>query len=312
MNEAEPGRSPSGWLLATVFLATVFTFLLGWALIAWKPEEESIPVSKELMYHVEAATKAPTSGPSASITNGTGEPVQLEFPPGRLTAPTDVSVLLGQDFQFRRGKGMLGFAKLRSAVAGKRSITILNVWAPYCEPCKREFPGFRELQSSWGTKVQFLPIQLGEGEPGALREVMPEAPFHLIDYVPGGAVQQTLATLELLPENMPIPITLVLDCRNQLRWLQAGEVRDMTAFDGVVKTLLDELQATYCAVPAPDGGPSKSATPSPHDECGNGVCEQKSREDCDSCPEDCGCRPGQLCARQQGASGRHLCADDVE
>ncbi len=311
MNQAERDRSPSGWLLATVLLATVFTCLLAWALIAWEPEEESIPVAKELMHQVEAATKVPTGGPLDATMNGSAEPEE-EFPPGRLIAPTDVSVLLGQDFQFRRGKGMLGFAKLRSAVASKRGITILNVWAPYCEPCKREFPGFRDLQGSWGSKVQFLPIQLGEGDPGALRDVMPTAPYHLIDYVPGGAVQQSLATLKVLPENMPIPITLVLDCRNQLRWLQAGEVRDMTVFDGVVKTLLDELQETYCAVPVPDIGPSKSTSPSSRGKCGNDVCEQKDREDCDSCPEDCGCRPGQLCARQQGSSGRHLCADDVE
>jgi hypothetical protein len=67
---------------------------------------------------------------------------------------------------------------------------------------------------------------------------MPVAPYHLIDYVPGGAVQQTLARIGLLPENAPIPITVVLDCKNQLRWLQAGEVEAMAAFNDVIPNRL--------------------------------------------------------------------------
>ena len=295
-------------------LAVLFTVVALWALWGWEEDEPAAPSIEHrrppaLVTPRPETKEAPPSAPIAGSPNGE------DFARGQLKEPIDISALLAEDFQFRSMSGKLGFTKLRGALGGERAITILNVWAPYCEPCKREFPGFRSLQDGWKSRVRFLPIQLGEGDPGSLKDVMPVAPYHLIDYVPGGAVQQTLARIGLLPENAPIPITVVLDCKNQLRWLQAGEVEAMAAFNDVITKLTSELSSAYCARADPR---SSETTAKSGDEpregtrtCGNGRCERLGgAEDCDSCPEDCGCGPGQLCARQAG--GRHLCADDVE
>lgn len=300
-------------VLITGALAVLFTTVTLWALCGWEAEEQPSPVTEPP--HPVSASSPPDESKAPTSTTSPAPAPREDLPRGRLMDPVDVGALLAEDFQFYNMVGKLGFAKLRAALGGERAVTILNVWAPYCEPCKREFPGFRALQEGWGSKVRFLPIQLGEGDPGALKDAMPTARHHLIDYVPGGAVQQTLAKLALLPSNVPIPITLVLDCKNQLRWIQAGEVDDMAAFNGVITTLTGELGGAYCASASPRSGdpPAKSGT-EPREgpqSCGNGRCERlKGVEDCDSCPEDCGCGPGQLCARQAG--GRHLCADDVE
>lgn len=244
---------------------------------------------------VEPEARTPATPAPAS-----GEPLLLK--PAR-----DLGTLLGQKFQFTRQDGKPAFAQLRAALGHERAVTILNVWAPYCEPCKREFPAFRALQENWGDQVRFLPIQLGEGDPGELAAIMPRAPHHLIDYEPGGAVQNSLAALGLLPPNAPIPITLLLDCRHQLRWLSAREITDIDGFDQIVAELRRELDTPACARPAP----SPSAPGTPH--CGNGRCETLAhKEDCLSCPADCGCKPGQLCATQTGDRLGHVCMDELQ
>ena len=282
-------------------LAVVFTAVAVCALWGWEDELPPPPDEHRI------ATVAPAP---EGVTSTTGEaPSVVPTPvPGetgsqeRVMKPREVVSLLSEEFQFRSEDGKLGFAKLRSALVGERTVTILNVWAPYCEPCKREFPGFRKLQEGWGTQVRFLPIQLGEGDPTELKEAMPAAPHHLIDHVPGGVVQRNLAALGLLPKDAPIPITVVLDCKEKLRWVQVGEVKDMQEFDRVIKGLIGEFTTSYCASPRPpEVGKSER--------CGDGRCEL-GEEDCDSCRKDCGCRPGQLCSRRAG--GRHLCVHEVE
>lgn len=230
------------------------------------------------------------------------------FPKGQLETPRELGPLLAQKFQFTSRDGKQAFAQLKSALGSERAVTVLNVWAPYCEPCKREFPAFRRLQSGWGDAVRFLPIQLGEGDPSEFAEMMPVAPHHLIDYVPGGAVQQTLTSMGLLSDKAPIPITLVLDCRHQLRWLQAEEVKDMEAFERTIEELRRELDTPACRAPPQASEPAAAKA------CGNGVCEPLAHdEDCMTCPTDCRCKKDQLCATQLGA-GRHghVCMDELQ
>ncbi|MCY1064442.1 TlpA disulfide reductase family protein [Nannocystis sp. RBIL2] len=288
-------------------LAALFTGITLWALWGWEdevslpPEEPRLAVSQSVP---DTVTAPESAGPAAQAPVPGDRALQ-----GRLMKPREVGPLLAEEFQFRSSDGKLGFARLRSALGGERMVSILNVWAPWCEPCKREFPGFRALQDAWGPRVRFLPIQLGEGDSSELRAIMPSAPYHLIDYVLGGAVQRNLVALDLLSKDAQIPITLVLDCKDKLRWLHVGEVHDMEGFDRVIKSLTEESSTPYCAAPRPVEPAEKSQ--SSQERCGNGRCETlEGTEDCDTCPKDCGCRPGRLCSRQAG--GRHLCIDEVE
>lgn len=248
----------------------------------------------------ETAKPAPTrpSEPPA--------PAPDDSPGGALRIPRELPGLLAQRFQFTRKDGKAGFTQLRSALGPERAVTVLNVWAPYCEPCKREFPAFRDLQRVWRDDVRFMPIQLGEGDPGPLASLMPDAQHHLIDYVPGGAVQRELGELDLIGDLASIPITLLLDCKNQLRWVKAREVTDMAAFARAVDELRAELDTTSCA---------RAQGPVAPEGCGNGVCEPLERgEDCLRCAADCGCRKNQLCATQvsEGSGLGHVCMDELQ
>ncbi len=195
--------------------------------------------------------------------------------------------LLTRQFKRFRPDGKPLFTSLRT-ILPVRGVTVINVWASYCEPCKREFPGFSELQRDWGDSVRFVPIQLDDGEAPA---IMPEAPDHLVDYTPGGAVQAELAKLGELPVNAPIPITLLLDCRQELRWVQQGEVKDMQAFDRAVQTLREELRTPRCAVKAE---PVMPPPPVPADACkrlkckANQTCERRKFDGTYHCLDDLG------------------------
>ena len=307
------GWSPRAVAIGGAVIVAACAALSVWALVG--PEPPAAPLLAAAPRARKSSTPAPAPAVAAPETKATAPaPAPADtYPKGQLTTPREVQPLLAQRFQFTRKDGTPGFAQLRSALGSERAVTVLNVWAPYCEPCKREFPSFRRLQAGWGDDVRFMPIQLGEGQPGALAAVMPEAPHHLIDFVPGGAVQQTLAELGLLPDRAPIPITLVLDCRHQLRWLQAEEVTDMAAFDRVIGELRRELDTPACARPI-----AAAATPGAPTvrRCGDGLCEPLERgEDCLTCPQDCGCQKDQLCATQLG-SGRsglgHVCMDELQ
>lgn len=219
-----------------------------------------------------------------------GDP-QTPLEAGKLVLGRKIASLLAQRFEHRRSDGTTGFATMRSALAPGKSVTILNVWATYCEPCKREFPGFRALQPGWGGNVRFLPVQLGEGDATELRSVMPVAPSQLVDYIPGGAVQKEIAKLGLLPSTASIPVTVLIDCREEVRWVQQGEVEDMQAFDGAVKTLVAELRTPKCAGQS-DGPTSRPAPARAVDAC-------KNR-----------CKPGQTCTRR--FDGTYHCLDDLE
>lgn len=181
---------------------------------------------------------------------------------------------------------------LISLLRGTAAVSIINLWAPGCEPCKREFPEFRKLQAGWGRDVRFVSVQLGKDDPGELLPLLPHLTFDLHDIGSGnGTVREQLAALGLVAKNSTIPLTMVLDCRNQLRWLRTREVTDMVEFAGVIKQLRDELGTASCPAPAvvAEAPPPEPTGP----RCGNGRCE--AGENSETCCTDCGCPPGNRC-----------------
>lgn len=288
-----PALDPRRVLLIGAGLAAVFGALAVWSLLG---DSGGIP---------EAPTSHEAIGPGSSGPGEEGSTGKSVMPPpptaeseqsepivqGRLLKePRELPGLLSSQFQRFRSDSRAAFMPLRNILPAVRSVTVINVWATYCEPCKREFPGFSALQAGWGNNVRFVPIQLGEGEARGLHAIMPDAPDHLVDYTPGGAVQAELAKLGELPDNAPIPITLLLDCRQELRWVQQGEVTDMQAFDRAVRVLREELSTPRCAVKTQPVAPSTPILPDP--------CRHLK------------CKPDQICAKRN-MDGTYHCLDTL-
>jgi hypothetical protein len=122
----------------------------------------------------------------------------------------------------------------------------------------------------------------------------------LVDLTPAGALQMLLHDAGLLPERATLPLTLVLDCEQQVRWLHRGELTDTAALGAVLDDLRAELPR--CSEPAPE--------PALPEGCGDGTCDLALAEDCATCPQDCGCDENLECVAVRGARARCLFRSD--
>jgi thiol-disulfide isomerase/thioredoxin len=288
-------RDPSDRRFATVCGAIAAPLL---ATLAWSVlDDPTPPVAARRL----AATAAPVDAPVPSTpTIRPQAPAIAESlvvdPPRRLGRLTQLS--LGA----LHGDGRLVPAALAPALG--RRIAVLNVWATYCAPCMRELPRLLELvgERPWGNDLRLVPVLLeapdrqNEAQQAALTALRasPASKQLLVDLTPAGALQTVLHEAGLLPERATLPLTLVLDCEQRLRWLHRGEITDTTGLAAVLEQLRAELPR--CPAPTPE--------PALADGCGDDYCDPERAEDCATCPTDCACPENRECVPLAGRRAR--------
>jgi len=289
-----------GGLLASVFAAVAVVSIVS------APDDEIHAGVLPPVRRSEPPASTPTTTPSPPIEPPT-VPAKAA-PQPRLAAARDVPELLALTFLERDD-----LVRLRSMLE-PRTITVINVWATWCLPCRREFAELRTLLSGW-KDVRFIPIQLGDDPPDELEKAMPDAAHRLVDLVSGGNVQRTLRSLGLSGDDKRIPITLVLDCQYRLHSLHLSEVRDFGEFARTVEALRAELRTSACApvprnpVDPPVVEPPLPPKPAPLSRCGDGKVDWHGGEDCHSCPSDYPCM-GRECV--PAGNKRWICADQIQ
>lgn len=284
-------RSPRGRRVALYGSAGLSTALLCgvavWSALGAGPGEEA--ASGPLVVEPSSAPRSEAAAASVVVTSGWSP--QMRASVG--------AALLDASFLRSHG-GRLRQHVMRDSLSPRPALTVVNVWADYCEPCKRELVGFAARQASWGRDVQFVPIEQAFGDPSADPPAMLEQWHSLLDVIPGGAVQGVLR--DHLPAHTLIPITLVLDCHDHLQWIHVGEISGATwqEFDDLVARLRDDLRAApkTCARQAP-AEPSRSQAP--RQEPANAKDEpisMKPTRICrinDNCMLGCACESGLKC-----------------
>ena len=210
-----------------------------------------------------------------------------------------------------------------SGAIAMQAVTVVNLWATWCGPCKKEFSGFQSMfklnrrDQAWGPETRFVPILVDDEENArtAYRNwgpTMPDIHAALIDQkLDENGVRGALEQNQLLTGGAPLPVTLVFDCRRRIRWSKVGGL-DEAAFvvlANEIDKLRGELGQDKCkprrsasaakAKPAPPAVPTSAVVPpAPADSrtCNNnGKCEPRSHEDCRLCPSDCPCKQGEQC-----------------
>lgn len=183
------------------------------------------------------------------------------------------------------------------------AISLINLWSPDCKPCKDEFNSFNALLAT-RRNVRFISIQLGKHDASELLPALPTPTFDLHDIGSGnGTVHQTLVKLGLARTKATIPITLVLDCQNRLRWLQARAFteKDMSSFADFIDQRLAEMARDCPSQPAVPREPESEDATSPGamgPTCGDGRCT--GSENTETCCKDCGCPGGHRCSPRAG------------
>lgn len=183
----------------------------------------------------------------------------------------------------------------REGIIARGGVTVLNLWATWCEPCKRELPRLdRALRAvRRAERVRFVPLLIDNANPrSAAREFREQLPSHrhfLVDRA--GAVRDTLGVAGLFRDDLPV--TMLFDCRRRVRWIHFGEVDDggLAELGAAITALTGELQGSRCQT----------------SRCGDGACE--GQETAASCPVDCG---GARCGdgRCEGAESPETCLVD--
>lgn len=247
------------------------------------------------------------SAPAPTSTTTPDAPAIRPQPPavaGSLTVdPPRKLTRLGQlGLGALHGDGRLVPSSLGPALG--RRISVVNVWATYCAPCMRELPRLLGLFAAhpWGNDLRFVPVLLeapdrqNDPQQAALTTLRQAVAVRqvLVDLTPAGALQTLLHDVELLPERATLPLTLVLDCEQRLRWLHRGEITDTTALAVVLEQLRAELP--HCAAP-----PQEVVAA---DGCGDDYCDPERAEDCATCQRDCACPENRECVPIAGRRAR--------
>lgn len=107
--------------------------------------------------------------------------------------------------------------------AYRGKVLVVNYWATWCPPCRREMPAFSRLQNIYGKQnVQFLGI--AEDSPERVREFVA---LHPVSYplLISSAKSSELAH-QLGNSSMGLPYTFILDAQEVIRFRRLGMVTE--------------------------------------------------------------------------------------
>jgi peroxiredoxin len=120
--------------------------------------------------------------------------------------------------------------KLISLAAFKGKVVILDFWATWCPPCKREIPDFIKLQSEYGSKgVQIVGIALDQ--PNKVKAFVKENGMNYPVLMGRNEVAASYGGVEA------IPTTFVIDKTGKILTKYEG-FRSRDAFESQIKKLL--------------------------------------------------------------------------
>ncbi len=168
-----------------------------------EPEPEPEPESKPERLKSETPKLPPTDDNSPSK--------------GELTSIQD---LFSLRFPEVLATGELGPTVHVAKLAGPRSVRIINFWATWCEPCKREFAEFKAMskRDAWGSEVRFIPMVTDEEykKAGRMIKRMPSGSRQLSTQAE--FIKEALWGEGILPrgQKLILPLTLVVDCHDKI------------------------------------------------------------------------------------------------
>ena len=109
----------------------------------------------------------------------------------------------------------------RSSSEWNDKIVVLNFWATWCPPCRKETPAFIEVQSNYLNNVQFVGIAIDDKEP-----VQDFADTYGINYPTLlGDMQAIEISRQLGNRFSGLPFTAVFDKNGKLVYQHTGEVK---------------------------------------------------------------------------------------
>ena len=158
------------------------------------------------------ACRAPGAGSTSSVVTDAGARLEQPYP----IEPFDTAGLDGHPISLASWKGR---------------VVVINVWATWCAPCRREMPALSALQDKYRDQVRVL---------GLLQDNVTDA--FALQFLAAADVRYPVArsTFDLerrFPPVLALPTTFVIDPAGRLVAMYAGEI-DPAALERALRPLL--------------------------------------------------------------------------
>ena len=127
------------------------------------------------------------------------------------------------------GKPLPGFTlpdlknQQQSSQQWKNKLLIINFWATWCTPCRKEIPIFNQFQTEYANDgIQFIGIAIDNAN--AVRKFIQTIPVNYVNLI-GGNEAITLA-VELGNITGSLPFTVIADSRGKIRSILSGKLTE--------------------------------------------------------------------------------------
>ncbi|QIX28249.1 TlpA family protein disulfide reductase [Nocardioides sp. JQ2195] len=116
-------------------------------------------------------------------------------------------------------------------VAGLRGPMVVNLWAVWCGPCRRELPIYQQFHEKHGDRVPVLGIDFQDTQPGAALDLIRETG---VSYPQLADPQTDLSLKDPLPNIAGLPYVILIDEDGVVRDQRFEEIDDLAELEGLV------------------------------------------------------------------------------
>lgn len=101
-----------------------------------------------------------------------------------------------------------------------QSLLVVNFWAPWCAPCRREIPALMAIQQEYGQQVQVLGLALDSID--NIENFSAEYAMNYPSFVTGADIAMYNAAFN--NKSGSLPFTAILDQQRKLQYTHTGEM----------------------------------------------------------------------------------------